>query len=274
MSFQATVLSPAGLEPYPYPVASLAEAASHEPEGVYTITRTFKTDHALLLNSHLDRLEESADLEGISVQLNRGALRDALRTLIQRSGNAESRFRFSVPRENPDHIYLTVEALKPVPAEVRQNGVKVATLQASRHNPAAKTTRWMSIREQAKAGLPSDIYEAILVDDSGHLLEGTSSNFYAVKENKLYTAGEGVLGGISRRTVFESLDSLLPLVLEAVTLSEVPQLQEAFLTSSGRGVIPIVEIEGQKIGPGVPGPFTQEISRRYDAWTEAHLEAI
>ncbi|PJF34267.1 MAG: hypothetical protein CUN49_16530, partial [Candidatus Thermofonsia Clade 1 bacterium] len=88
---------PEGLREAPYRADSLAEAVPYEPEGVYTITRTFNRDHVLMLDEHLDRLEESARLEDIPIQLDRAALRTALRTLIDQSGYAESRFRITVP---------------------------------------------------------------------------------------------------------------------------------------------------------------------------------
>ncbi|NJL93532.1 MAG: hypothetical protein HC915_07270 [Anaerolineae bacterium] len=51
-------------------------------------------------------------------------------------------------------------------------------------------------------------------------------------------------------------------------------MDEAFLTSSSRGVLPIVMIDDQPIGAGAPGVLTRELQQRYDAWTEAHLEPI
>src|SRR5258707_14888372 len=91
------IVTPQGMQPAPYGAESLAEAATKEPQGVYTLARTFRRNQAVLLNDHLDRLEQSAKLEGIAVRLDRTALRNALRTLIEQSGYAESRFRITVP---------------------------------------------------------------------------------------------------------------------------------------------------------------------------------
>lgn len=268
------ILTPAGLEATPYQAESLAEAAPHEPEGVYTITRTYQRDKALLLDAHLDRLEESARLENIPLTLDRPALRAALRTLIQGTDNPDSRFRITAPRHDPSRLYLALEALKPVPDKLRQEGVQCATSPAKRHNPSAKTTAWMSQRQAATANLGSEIYEALLTDDEGYILEGTSSNFYAIREGKLYTANAGILNGISRRALLEVVEEVLPVVLNPVGGGEIPRLQEAFLTSSSRGVLAIVAIDGQTIGDGQPGHFTRQLSERYDAWTDAHLEPI
>lgn len=272
---QTAILTPTGLIPTPYTADSLADAVQYEPQGVYTITRTFNRNHALLLDAHLDRLEESARLENMPCRLDRAALRAALRTLIDRSGNAESRFRITIPRADPTCVYLALENFSLLPEALKRDGVKVVTIDTSRHNPSAKTTEWMTQRKAATANLPQDIYEVVLVNEKGALLEGSSSNFYAVLKGELRTAGEGlVLSGISRKALLQAIGDLLPVCFEPITLRDVPHLTEAFLTSSSRGVIPIVEIDGQRIGDGTVGRFTRELQARYDAWTAAHLEPI
>ena len=80
------IFTPDGIQPTSYKVDSLAEAIHHEPSGVYTVTRTFWQDHALLLSAHLDRLEQSAQLAGIALDLDRDRLRATLRDLIHQAG--------------------------------------------------------------------------------------------------------------------------------------------------------------------------------------------
>jgi D-alanine transaminase len=62
--------------------------------------------------------------------------------------------------------------------------------------------------------------------------------------------------------------------LDPVNVNEIDVLQEALLTSSGRGVVPIVEIDGRAIGTGKPGPYTRRLRAAYDTWADAHLEPI
>lgn len=270
-----SILTPQGVIAAPYSAESLADAATREPQGVYTVARTFKRNQALLLDDHLDRLEQSARLENISVRLNRPALRAALRALIDQSGYADSRFRITVPRDQPDHLILSLEPFKPVPAEVIDKGARVVTLHLERHNPVAKSTAWMTARRSVVGDFPTGIYEGILVGPDGALLEGSSSNFYVIKGDTLYTAGEDrVLHGIARRILLEVAPVVLAVQFAPIKLNEIDALQEAFLTSSGRGVVPIVEIDGRAIGTGKPGPYTLKLRAAYDAWADAHLEPI
>ncbi|MBI5959373.1 MAG: aminotransferase class IV family protein, partial [Chloroflexi bacterium] len=242
------ILTPEGLIPTPYQVESLAAAVPHEPRGVYTAARTFHGDHALLLGAHLDRLEESARLVNIPATLDRARLRAALRSSISRSGYPDAKFRITIPADTPDHIYLALELLHPVPESVIQQGAQVSTTPLVRENPVAKTTDWMAVRQPTFSSLPPGIYEAMLVSSEGYLLEGLSSNFYGIVDGVLRTAPDGVLAGITRKAIFEIAPEILPLNLSALHRSEIPHLAEAMLTSSGRGVVPITQIDGQPVG--------------------------
>lgn len=267
-------LTPQGLVPADYSADSLANAVTKEPQGVYTVGRTYQRDHILLFDDHLDRLENSALLEGIPVQLDRLALRKAMRCLIDRSGYPESRFRITIPRTSPERVIISLEPFKPVPAEIMQNGARVVTVHLARHNPVAKSTAWIAERKSAVESFPPGIYEGILVTGEGTLLEGTSSNFYGILDGTLRTAGDAVLSGIARRALLAAAADILPVDLRPVHVDEIPKLDEAFLTSAARGVVPIVEIDGQRIRDGKPGPFTLRLRAAYDAWAAAHLESI
>ena len=243
------ILTPQGVTPAPYEAETLADAAMKEPEGVYTAARTFQHNKALLFDNHLDRLERSAELEGIHVQLDRPALRFALRTLIEQSGYAESRFRITIPRNNPDHQIISLELYHPVPADVLANGARVVTVNMARHNPIAKTTRWIKQRKSTVESFPPGIYEGILVSSTGALLECTTSNFYAIKNGTLFAAADNeVLGGIARQLVLKVAESILPIQRESVNVDDLNAISEAFLSSAGRGIVPIVEIDGKPVG--------------------------
>jgi branched-chain amino acid aminotransferase len=268
------ILTPTGLIEADYTAPSLSEAAHHEPDGVYTLTRTYQKNYALLLDAHLDRMEESARVEGIALQLDRAALRAALRTLIEKAGYENARFRITVPRQQPDHLVITLEPFGGWSPELYEKGVKVMTVHMERHNPSSKTNDWVAQREAAAATLPPHIFQGILVNEAGELLEGFSTNFYAIRGGELYTAGEGVLGGISRKIVLNVAPDILPVHLRPITLDEISTLTEAFVTSASRGIIPIVKIDDHIIGNGKPGLLTQQLSAAYLAWEEAHLAPI
>ncbi len=268
------ILTPNGLRPTPYTVNSLAEAVHHEPKGVYTVTRTFRQDHALFLDAHLDRLEQSAHLAGIPLDLDRERLRTTLRDLLHQTNYPNSKFRITVPADHPDHLYFALELLQPIPASVMQNGAFLKILPLTRANPVVKTTEWMITRYPAYTSLPPGVYEGLMVNGNGCILEGLSSNFYGVMGGRLYTAPEGVLEGIARRAVLELAPGILPVELKALHREDVLHLSEALMTSSSRGVVPVTRIDDHLIGDGTLGPFTIAIQKHYDHWCETRIEPI
>ncbi|HEX9675936.1 MAG TPA: aminotransferase class IV [Anaerolineales bacterium] len=255
-------------------VHSLAELARIEPPGVYTLARSYCGDQAVMLDAHLSRLEESARLENIPFELDRMQLRTGLRNLLARAAFPEARFRIMLPSRQPAPLLLAAEPLPETIAAVRREGVVVATQHITRANPRAKSNAWIAARERAQARLPKGVYEGVVLSEADELLEGFSSNFYGVLDGELRTSEEQMLYGIARRIVLEVAADLLPVRLEPVRRAELPALQEALLSSSGRGVVPIVQVDECRIGDGAPGALTRVIQARYDAWVERHLEPI
>ena len=268
------ILTPHGLQPAAYQADSLTDAAQYEPDdGIYTVTNTYNTTQVLKLDAHLNRLEDSARRENIPLQLDRPRLRAALRQLITEADFGDVRFRVTVGRDQPQHFILTLEPFTPPTARMIAEGVRCQTVpNSARKNAAAKTTDWM--HERDKLAKPAGIYELFLRDADDYVLEGLGSNFYAILNGELRTAGAGVLPGIAQQIVFEVAPGIVPLRREALPYSQLTQASEAFMTSSSRGIVPISEIDGQAIGAGKPGPLTRRLREAYLAWMNNHLEEL
>ncbi len=270
------LLTPTGLQPVTYTADSLAEAAHYEPhEGVYTVANTFERVKTLKLDAHLDRMEDSAAQAGMQLRLDRPRLRAALRQMIEEADFGDVRFRITAPHAQPDQLILTIEPYHPPSEALVHTGVRVITVaDSARHNPQAKTADWMHDRERIERSLPEDVYTALLCDAAGYILEGVSSNFYAILNSELRTAGHGVLPGIAQQIVFAVADTILPCRRDPVHLDDVTRLEEAFLTSSSRGILPIVQIDTHVISSGAPGERTMALRAAYQAWAASHLESL
>jgi branched-chain amino acid aminotransferase len=270
------MLTPDGLQPAPYTANSLADAAQYEPDdGVYTVANTFNVFQTLKLNAHLDRMEDSARRANIALQLDRAALRAALRSMIAEANFGDVRFRITVPRATPENFILSIEPFTPLSSDLIASGVRCITAaNSARHNPAAKTTDWMHARNALANAMPPGIYDTFLLDENGRILEGLGANFYAILDGELRTAGDGVLLGIAQQIVLEIAPPILPVRREAVQVRQIADFSDAFLTSSSRGIVPVVEIDGIRIGAGVPGEKTLALLTAYRAWVNAHLEDL
>lgn len=270
------LLRPDGLQTVDYTADSLADAVQYEPQnGIYTVANTFNTYDTLKLDAHFDRMEDSARRQNIALNLDRQHVRQALRQMIDEANWGSVRFRVTVSQENPNQLILTIESFSPPSEEMIATGVRCITApNSARHDALAKTTKWMHTRKALANAMPDGIYDTFLLDEEGHMLEGLGANFYAIIDGKLWTAGEGVLKGISQQIVFEIAPDILPVYKKAPHVNQIKEFSGTFLTSSSRGIIPVVEIDGIQIAEGVPSATTQKLRTAYQDWLNEHLKAL
>ncbi len=259
------------------PPTYLDEVTRRLPGGAYTTLRTYQGAHVLRLGDHLHRLEESARLANCPVPIEANDIRRAMRQALRDLGpEGDARFRITLDlQQQPGAVFVAVEVLHTPPPAAYRQGVRVTTVNLSRRNPQAKLTDFIQRTATLRNCLPAESNEALLVDPQGNILEGLSSNFFAIRDGIIWTAGSGILIGITRALVLdEVLLAGLPLHLGTIRLAELGLFQEAFITSVSRGVLPVVAINELSIGPGIPGPVTGLLMARYAARLEHELERL
>ncbi len=115
--------------------------------------------------------------------------------------------------------------------------------------------------------------EALFLDTEGHVSEAAASNVFLVKGGKVLTPplGCGILPGVTREIVLE----MEPEAEERVLLpEELFEAEEVFLTSSIRGIVPLVRVNGRRIGDGQPGPKTLELAKRWRRLIDRELLGV
>jgi branched-chain amino acid aminotransferase len=262
------------LEPLTLNADTLDEATLQTGHGVYSVFRLYPGRRVLRLPHHLERMRASAQLLGFPFLHSDAWLRTAVRQAVEASELEMPRVRLTIPFADPDSALILLEPFSPPSAEVYERGVRVNLAHSRRQMPRAKDSRFIETRRKLAVEHDGGAFEVILCREDGALLEGTSSNFYAVLDGVLRTAGDDVLEGIARSILLEVAPAVLPVVLEPVQVDDLSHLSEAMLTSASRGVIPIVQIEGTVIGDGRPGPFTAQLRARYDQQVERELEPL
>jgi len=258
-------------------VENLTEAARYESkDGVYAVFATWHGLRVVRLTSHLDRLEHSARSAGFPLRLDRPWLCAALRQLVHDAGLTEAKFRISAT-PGSSLLMISAEPFAGPPEDLRRTGVRCGTVDHSaRATPLVKRTSW--IIERSRLG-GADIYEGLLVNDSGRILEGVSSNFFVIRSgpdetSTLQTADNGILPGITRSIVLEVATTFLRVDLTAPAVAELDECDEAFLTSASRGIIPVVSVDGRDLGSGRPGPVTRALIEAFDRRAEELEEPL
>jgi branched-chain amino acid aminotransferase len=175
----------------------------------------------------------------------------------------ESRLRLTFA---PPRLLASVEAFRPLPAERYERGVACITLpRIHRDRPHAKDTRFIGTARRVYERLPQGVEEGLLLAEDGSILEGLSSNFFAVVDGTLRTEEERVLAGITRSLVLEAAATLLPVERRPVRRDELSRVSEAFITSASREVLPVVRIDGEPIVDGRVGPQTRRIMEAFES---------
>jgi branched-chain amino acid aminotransferase len=117
--------------------------------------------------------------------------------------------------------------------------------------------------ESLKAGYA----EAILLDDHGHVCEGTGENVYVVREGEIATPGQhnSILDGITRRSVIQIAQDLGYTIVERnVARAELYLAEEVFMSGTAAELVPVVEIDDHPIGAGAPGEITRVLQSAFD----------
>ena len=108
----------------------------------------------------------------------------------------------------------------------------------------------------------------VLTDGAGNVVEGPGFNVFCVNaQGVLVTPAQGVLEGITRRTVIEMAQAAgLPLQVRALPAAELRAAREVFISSSAGGVLPVTRVDGQPVGDGAVGPVTRRMVQTYWDW--------
>lgn len=253
------------------------------PEGYYSTFRTFDgCTRVLGFTAHLRRLYEPVPTPDVSVS----SLRRQLLALLEPYRPDEARVRLIMTKQG--QTYIAIEPLKPLPGEVYEKGVRVETIAMHRESPRLKSTAFLGMSDAARKHIAQEgIFEALLVKD-GRILEGMTSNFFYVNYHRassalrfarreviLGTARDDILLGVTRQTVIEIARSRgLEVRYQSLKRDQLEAASEAFITSSSRGIIPVIQIDQVTIGQGSPGPITKQLSAAYDAYVLAKAERI
>lgn len=235
--------------------------------GVFDFMRTFngKPHH---LEEHVVRLENSARKIGLELPWSQEELIAIVNTTLEKNQLPEANIRIVITGgSSPDYItpqntprlLVMVTPITSPPSKWYTDGIKIITVHTRRNLPEAKSIDYIratiALREAKKAGA----MEAIYLDREHYVLEGTTSNIFAIINGVLITPGHSILPGITRKAVLEISRPLMDHCVEKLSLAALYSAEEVFITGSGKGLVPVVQVDDYIIGDGRPGPKTKRL---------------
>ena len=226
-------------------------------------------------NLHLDPGMTKLDIQAALHQMvGKANLRDSYVAMVCSRGKPKISGSRD-PRDCENHFFAWcvpyVHIIKPEVVEqgatawIAQNAYRIPENSV---NPRVKNYHWGDFTQGIFEAKDKNYETVILLDYDGNVTEGPGFNVFAVKDKVLITPDRGVLAGVSRKTVLEMADYLgINTSVRSLSLKELLEADEVFLSSSGGGVIPIIRVNETIFGNGASGPISVRLNETYWKWT-------
>ncbi len=246
--------------------------------GIFEYLRTYG-GRPFHLWDHLQRLKYSADEIGLILPKSLPEIQDIVETVLKLSHLPEASIKTLVTGGiSADHftpnpqgsLIVFAYPLSPYRSACFTQGIKVATTRLFRSLHTSKTTQYAPAIVAMQRGKIFDAQEALYVNPNNEILEATTSNFFAFKDDALYTCcTDEVLTGITREVVLRLCAPHYPIELRGLRCNEIQNMQEAFITASNKEIMPVIQIDSIPIADGTVGPRTRHIMELFRAYTQS-----
>ena len=241
------------------------------------------------LDAHLDRLYEGAKAIAMDIGLTRAELKQRLEDTIDGNdmrGEEGVHIRLMVTRGirstpyqdpgviiSPATIVIIPEYKAPLPSTIEQ-GIRLFTVHVRRGDPAVQDQKLNSHSklncitaciQATEAGAD----EALMLDPHGFVATCNSTHFFIVRKGEVWTSsGDYCLGGITRANVIQICrEEGIPVFEKNFSLTDVYGAEEAFVTGTFAGVVPVTNIDGRHMSEG-RGPMVERLQGLYKALME------
>jgi branched-chain amino acid aminotransferase len=243
-------------------------------DGIFETVRV-KRGTPEYFQEHFDRFCASAAAVRMRQPWSREALEGICAELCRRSELRDASVRITLTRgayrgtlsdtNDPPRLIATCAPADRTDPRIYSEGVAVAVAGSPRVHelpPSVKATQYLAA---VLARLDADdqgCYETLFLDSRDRVLELSSATFFAVRNGQILTPPLrlGILAGVTRSAVLRLAKSVRIPAREAVLRrADLEGIDEAFLTSAVRGVVPVVRLGGASVGEGRPGPLTRRV---------------
>ncbi|OCT12141.1 D-amino-acid transaminase [Paenibacillus pectinilyticus] len=245
-------------------------------DGIYEVFRVYQGE-LYEASAHMQRLERTASEVRIQLPYTSDEIIVILNKLIQQNELIEGTVYLQITRGEAPRAHPFPIQAKPIllaycsevkrPLATIQNGIKAITEPDIRWLRCdLKTLNLLPNVLAKQAALDAGVQEVVLHRD-GTVTECSASNIMIIKDAILYThpANHLILHGITRAVVLRLAHALgIPVKDVAFTTEQLLQADEAFITGTTVEITPLIQIDGQAIGSGTPGPLTAKLQTEFE----------
>ena len=259
------------------PCVQMEDRGHQFGDGIYEVTR-FYDGKLFAFDKHLSRLRRSLKELELGCPYSDEEIAGLHQELIKRSGIENGTVYMQITRGSAPRAHPFPDAAVNVAMNVRKFDAGLEAQQKGIAVIFTEDIRWLRCDIKSlnllgnvlakQAAHIAGAAEAIQYRrDTGHVTEGSSSNFFVVKDDALHThpLSNLILNGVTRTLVLEECAPKLGIevIEEPFSTEYALSADEAFATSTGLEVTPVISIDGQAIGNGQPGPITNQLLAAY-----------
>ena len=235
----------------------------------------------LFINDYLARFKRSVELLHLDLPVSLGELKRQIHALIEANGVPNAGMQLLLTGGyTPDgftpaapNLLMLERPLKLPDERIYKEGANLITHDYTRDIPEAKTTNYAVAINLLPRQRELNAVD-VLYHHGGFVFETARSNIFVVRGGKVMTPGDKVLKGVTRKQVLELARRHYEVLETPLTLDEVYSADEVFITSTIKGVMPIVKIEDKVIGESVPGKVTQHLLDLFATHVDDYLAAL
>lgn len=249
---------------------NIADLAVQRGYGIFDFFKTID-GQPVFLEDHLDRLFRSAVLMRLELKQSRDEIRNKIKRLIESNNLNDSGIKviltggfspdgFNIAEPN---LIISQQGFE-IPRTMSEKGISILTHEYQRQFSNAKTLDYLQaiwlqpILKEKKA-------DDVLYYSDGLLRECPRANIFIVtKDQKVLTPESGMLKGVTRKHVLEISGAMYVTEARDVSLEELRNAGEVFITSTTKNILPVVQVDGYVIGDGNPGEVSSTLAKEYN----------
>ncbi|WIV11753.1 aminotransferase class IV [Proteiniborus sp. MB09-C3] len=205
----------------------------------------------IFLEGHIERMRKSAELIGKTIKKTDEEIKQEIHRLIDSNKEYNMNIKLLCSNvDSPNQTFMAYYIKSSYPEkEVYEKGIHTILFHSERENPNAKIVN-ADLRQRINDEIKEqNAYEALLVNRKGYITEGSRSNMFFVKGDKVYTASAGdVLLGITRNEIMNVCkEQNIEVIEEEVHMDSLKDLDGAFMTGTSVNALPIATIDDIKL---------------------------
>ena len=236
------------------------------------------------LEDHIDRLCISAQQIDLDLPYTKEQIYEFALDLVDVNEPIDAGLRLvltggissdTIYPDGTPNLIILFQPFKGYPSEYYSQGMRVVSTDTLRYLSHVKTTNYLPAVTALKKARAQNAHDIVYLDSEGKILEGSTCNVFFIKDGVLHTSDSNqIVRGVTRNVVLELAQDLMPVEYSSFRVDELSACEEAFLCSSMKDLIPLVQVDSMLVGNGNPGRKTLDLRKAFRTHVEKYVLQI